>query len=413
MVQKGRRQVVIKVLSIIAALILWLYTSNDENISTTYRIANIPIEIINEDYLIQSGLTLMPNQNFSTSLKVTGKPSDVYSIKPEQFKIVADLSVYVLRKGDNRIPITIVKRPAADISIINDNNMWISLEVDSYAEKTIPIQVKTKGNVKTGFRNESAVIKPESVMVSGAEQYIESAEQAVIEVDLSNQGNSFNSTVPIVILDKLGREIKDIKINPTIAEVTVPIQKVKEVDINIKTTGELPKDLVLKSVNLLKNKVSIIGDQKALDTITSIDTEPIDLSKLKDERTNISAKLILPNNVKLVDNNNVVEGEVILNRVIQKNFTININPVNIQEGLNAKLDNTKVSIVVSGGRDIINTLEVKDIGAYVNLETLGKGEYTLPITIDIPQNVNIVSQSHKQVKVILEEKAKDVQEDTQ
>ena len=148
MVQKGRRQVVIKVLSIIAALILWLYTSNDENISTTYRIANIPIEIINEDYLIQSGLTLMPNQNFSTSLKVTGKPSDVYSIKPEQFKIVADLSVYVLRKGDNRIPITIVKRPAADISIINDNNMWISLEVDNYAEKTIPIQVKTKGNVK-------------------------------------------------------------------------------------------------------------------------------------------------------------------------------------------------------------------------------------------------------------------------
>lgn len=413
MVQKGRQQVVIKILCITAAFILWLYTSNDENISTTYRISNIPIEVINEDYLAQSGLALMPNQKFSTSLKVTGRPSDVYSIKPEHFKIVADLSIYALRKGDNRIPINIVKRPGSDISIINDNNMWITVEVDNYVEKTIPIQIKTKGNVKSGLRNGEPIVKPESTVVSGAEKYVGSVEQVIIEVDLSNQDKSFNGKLPLVAVDKLGREVREVKANPQIAEVIVPIQRIREVEINIKTTGELSKDLSLRAIKLVKDKVSIIGDSKDLDNITSIDTEPIDLSQLKNERTTINVKLILPNNIRTVENNNVIEGEVLLDKIIQKGFTLSISQVELQEELNAKLDVTNVSIVVSGTKDLINRLQDNEIRCYVNLQALGKGEYNLPIIFDLPRNVNIVSQNYKQVKVTIEEKEKEVEETTE
>ncbi len=410
MVQNGKQQIIIKVLCIIAAFVLWLYTSNDNNISTTYRISNIPIEIINEDYLIKSGLTLLPNQSFSTSLKITGTASDVYGVKPDHFKIIADLSVYALRKGDNRIPITIVKRPGVDINIINDDNMWITAKVDNYIEKTVPVQVKTKGNVKSGFYNEKPIIKPESVLVSGAEEYVSSVTQVITEVVLNDLDKSLNLTVPLEATDKIGRDVKDVKIRPEKAEIIVTIQKVKEVGIKVKTTGELPRDLALKSINLVKSRVQIIGDSKYLDSINEIGTEAIDLSKLQDEKTSISVKLNLPNNIKLVEDNNVIEGEVILDRIIQKTFTINVKPVKLREGLSAKLEGTSTVILVSGGKDAINRLDSSKLEGYINLDTLGKGEYNLPVIIDISPIVNIVSQTPKTIKVTIEENEKEDEE---
>lgn len=96
--QSQQKTLIIKICCVIAAFILWLYTSNDGNTIKTNKISNIPVEIINSDYLKQSGFVLSPNQDFTTTLKITGKPADVYAVKPENFKLQVDLSVYALKK---------------------------------------------------------------------------------------------------------------------------------------------------------------------------------------------------------------------------------------------------------------------------------------------------------------------------
>nr|WP_307897716.1 hypothetical protein [Clostridium botulinum] len=85
----------------------------------------------------------------------------------------------------------------------------------------------------------------------------------------------------------------------------------------------------------------------------------------------------------------------------QHNITGNLEINNLSSGLTAKLDRTTISLVISGGRNTINELISKGIKCYVNLNGLGKGEHKVPINIDVPKKVNIVSQSHKFVKVII------------
>jgi YbbR domain-containing protein len=98
--------------------VFWLcFYSNDETVNKTYKITNITIEIINEDVLIQSGLILSQNQDFTTSLRITGTLAEVYSVRPEEFKIVADIGAYAFKKGSNKIPINIVKKPNRNINI--------------------------------------------------------------------------------------------------------------------------------------------------------------------------------------------------------------------------------------------------------------------------------------------------------
>lgn len=407
MVQKSRRQLIVKICCIIAAFILWLYTSNDDNTNITYKISNIPIEIVNEDYLIQSGLTIVPNQKFTASLKITGKPSEVYSVRAEQFKLTADLSIYALKKGENRIPINIIRRPNNDINIVNDGSMWISIKVDNYTEKNVPIQVKVKGNSKNGFNDGAPVVKPETALISGAEQYVNSVTKAIAEVELDNPDKNINLTAPLKAVDEQGREVQEVRVNPKVVDVTVPIQKVKEVGVNVKTTGDLPKDLILRNINLSKEKIVITGDPKELLAINKLDTEPIDLSKLKDEKSKIKIKLVLPKNIKLVDGTDTIDGEINLDRVVEKNLTLDIKAVNLQNAYSADLDKKSVSIVVSGGKTAIGKLTNDVIKCYVNLESLGNGDYTVPINIELPQGISIISQNYKFVKASIKEKTGD------
>ncbi|MFU0824254.1 CdaR family protein [Clostridium sp.] len=399
MAQKSREQLIVKICCVIAAFILWLYTSNDGNTAKTYKISNIPVKIVNEDYLKQTGLILSPNQKFSISLNVTGKPVDIYAIKPEQFKLVADLSGYVMKKGENRVPVNIVRRPSGNINIVNDGAMWIFVDVDNYKEKTFEVEAEVKGSSKTGFYSEKPVIKPKTVTVSGAESYVNSVHRVIAELDLNEADKNINLAVPLKAVDRLGKEVKEVTLSPSASDVFISVQKTKNVGVNIKTTGDLPKGFILKTIKLSKENFTLVGDAKSINAVSKLETEPIDLSKFKNDVSNITVKLIVPANVKITDGSTTVDAQIILDKVSEKNVTSNIQVKNLQSGFSAKLDKETLSLVISGGKTYIDSLKEDSIKCYINLENLDEGEYTVPIKLELPQNITVISQSAKFVNV--------------
>lgn len=106
-----KRQIIIQLICLVLSFGLWLYISNVENPVTTYSLDKVPVELINETALNNSGLTLSPNQNVYVDLKLEGPRSELYSIKRDQFKVTVDLGDYVLKKGENSVPVEIVDYP--------------------------------------------------------------------------------------------------------------------------------------------------------------------------------------------------------------------------------------------------------------------------------------------------------------
>jgi len=398
--QSQQKTLIIKICCVIAAFILWLYTSNDGNTIKTNKISNIPVEIINSDYLKQSGFVLSPNQDFTTTLKITGKPADVYAVKPENFKLQVDLSVYALKKGDNKVPITIVNKPNSNVSIKNYNSMWVNIKVDNYKEKTVPIEVMINGSTRQGTNNKP-ILKIDKAVISGAEEYVNLVVKAVAFLKEKDVNNEINRVVSLKAIDKDYKEINEVSINPKRVKVLIPVNKVKQVAINIKTIGSLPKDYILQGLKVLGNKITITGNAKVLSQIEKIDTEPVNLNNLTTENSTIKVKLVVPEGIKIDSNIDTVDVEVKLDKLSQHNITGNLEINNLSSGLTAKLDRTTISLVISGGRNTINELISKGIKCYVNLNELGKGEHKVPVNIDVPKKVNIVSQSHKFVKVII------------
>lgn len=399
MVKKGRQQLIIKICCVIAAFVLWLYTSNDEASNKTYKITNIPVQILNEDDLIQSGLILEPNQKFTVSLSVTGRPVDVYSVKRDEFKIVADVGAYALKKGSNKIPINIVKKPNKNINVVNDGTIWIAVQVDNYVEKTLPIKFDFNGNSKDGFYTEAPVINPTNVKITGSEEYVNKVNKVLVEVEMNNSDKNIKISAPLKAVDKYGKEIKEVTLSPKNADVVVPIQKTKQVELNIKTIGDLGSNFVLDSIKPKSDNIVITGEPSDLVKIEKIDTEPLDLGKLTADKNYVKLNLVVPEGIKVVNGDKYIDAEVILDKIMQKNINLKIKVKNLKSDLTANMDKDNMSLVISGRSNIINNLSLEKINCYINLESLVEGEYTIPINVELPVGVTKVSENIKFVKV--------------
>ncbi|KGM95825.1 membrane protein [Clostridium novyi A str. 4552] len=409
--KKSQQQIIIKICCVIAAFILWLYTSNDGNTIRTNKISSIPIEIVNSDYLKQSGFVLSPNQDFTTALKITGKPADVYGVKAENFKLQVDLSVYALKKGENKVPITIVNKPS-NVNIINDNSMWMTIKVDNYKEKSVPIEVEVRGKNDNELSRNKPILKTDKALISGAEEYVNSVVRAKGLIELRNFQGDITKSVELKAVDKDNREVSEVNINPKNVTVLIPVKKTKEVGVNIKTTGALGKDYTLRGLKLVKGKINITGEPGVLAQINKLDTEPIDLGNIKTENSNVKVKLIIPEGVKLADNSDVVDIEVVLDKIDRQNITATLETRNLGNGLTVQLERNTISLVVSGGRNTISEIISKGLKCYVNLNGLGKGEHTVPITIDIPKGVSVISQNYKRIKVTISDNKNGAEETT-
>lgn len=81
----------LKIISVIVAIILWLYAVSELNPETTKSINDIPVEIINEEILNERNLTLAEDPASSITVRIRGLANDIRKVNISNLKAVLDL----------------------------------------------------------------------------------------------------------------------------------------------------------------------------------------------------------------------------------------------------------------------------------------------------------------------------------
>lgn len=397
-----KKQIIVKAVCVIASFCLWLYITNYENPIQTYRIKNVSVKILNQDYLKQNNLVLSPNQSFYVTLTVKGNASELFSLRADDFKLTSDVSAYALKKGVNRIPVKVDRSPD-NINIVQTDSLWIDINLDEYSQKTVPVKANIEGKPQTGLYSYEPSLNPRNVTVSGPSKEVELVNHVEVNVNVSNLSSDAMLKVVPKPVDGRGNLVSDVKVQPEAIEVGVPIKKAKSVKINVKTSGQPGAGITIKSIDPEQDYVDVIGSKAALSEIESIDTENIDLSSITGD-TEVKVKLIAPKNIQFAGSSGTITVKIVTEVQQPKstqtqNVSVNIDPLNLGSGLNAKLDKTSVNLGVSG-----NNINTGDIKASVDLSNLGEGTYSLPIKLTIPGSVTKQSQDITNVNVTITKK---------
>lgn len=398
-----KKDLIVRLICLILSFGLWLYITNVENPVKDYKLNKVPVQILNADSLKEHKLVLAPNQSFYVSLNVEGPATDVYKITPDQFKINANLAGYALKKGENQVPVEIVNYPS-NISIKNNNYLRVTIILDEYIEKSVPVKSNVKINTKQGYYAGEAQINPTTATVSGPSEYVNKVKNLVVDGDIKNADNNITINVPLKPVDEDGKEVQYVTIDPKSAEVTVPLSKGKLVAVNVPVQGNLPEGLVLKEIVPLESKIELLGDESTLSSINTIDTEPLDLSKINSS-TEVNLPLKIPNNLKVANNSKTVKVKVSVNKIITKDILKDIVASGLSEDLTAKLDPSKITVTVSGLEDDINNLKGDDISVTLDLANQKEGTVSLRPNIENKNNkIKIVKSNPESVNVIIEKK---------
>jgi len=410
MARKKNNQI-IKICCVIAAFALWLYISTQDNSPTEQVVKNVKVQLINTDAIEQQKLIELPKEEYTVTLKISGLSSDVRAVvnKPEAFKVIADMSKYTLKKGKNNIPVQVQSNPS-NVGVLKTTDMWVVVELDELAERTVPIKVDLKGKPKTGYYNLTPIVKPSDITITGAEKYVSKVASVIVKPNITGLDKDTNLSLPLTAIDSSGNPVEGIKLIKEFVEVSIPIKKVKSVGINIQTKGNLNKDIQLKALTAEPLKIDITGSEDVLNDITSLNTEPIDLSKIGTVyslNSSIEVRLVIPNNVtQVTTNGGSIRVKIEAVKSIQRTISIDVKYKNLSELYTLKPEKTTISLVVSGEEAVLNNLKNEDFSAYIDFTTAVEGEnIEVPIIIDnLPQGVTKVSASAEKVKVTIAKK---------
>jgi YbbR domain-containing protein len=209
-------------------------------------------------------------------------------------------------------------------------------------------------------------------------------------MDISGAARTQTKRIPINVYNDKGIEL-NLELNPSIAEITVPIYPIKEVGVDIPITGEVMEGYEIKEIRIEPNTVLIAGKEDILSNIDTVRCEPISVEEA-DANIYLPAEFIQGNYYIIENVNPRIEVEI--EKIISKDLIYNIEDIeykNIPEGLKVEeveVESDFILVTIEGISSVVNQVSKEDILLTADLTEGVEGSNIVEFQIDTNIELN-------------------------
>ena len=288
----------IRIMSVIVACVLWVYVMNEQNPFIT-RTFSVPVSTSN----LSSNMVVnyLPE---NVKVKVSGPRSQLSALTDDSVQAYVDFTDAKAGKG-----LYIVQARSTFGEIVEIMPERIELEVDAVKEKKVEIEPRIVGVPNSGITVGKMELDPATVTLKGAGARVDTVSKVVVLVDISNKEKSFEDEATVVALNKDGREMYDVHIQPGKVKVSVVVVKqlgTNTVPIKADLSGSLPAGFQVASIKITPDKVKLTAEPRLLGNIQFIKMAPVVLDKITGD-VELKMPLKIPDNVLADTHNAIVE----------------------------------------------------------------------------------------------------------
>ncbi|CAA9561472.1 MAG: hypothetical protein AVDCRST_MAG49-2457 [uncultured Thermomicrobiales bacterium] len=365
------------------ALLLWGWVTRIEDPDETRRFGNIPVQIAD---LPEDLVPLTRPEPVQVSL--TGPSSSVEGVSANDITVAANTED-VQEPGEYTLPLRV--STSADVRSRRVDPGEVTVRIDRLVSRQMPIDF-AEPELDRGQQRIGALV-PETleVTVSGPESLVNSVATVEVRIAVGDATDDFSRSFQAVPLDANGRVVNNVQVSPTAVNVTVPIDtRGKEVPVFLNVTGAPAEGFELGQQTVTPATVFLIGPQPVLDTIFSVETNPIDVTGATETVTQSIQLATLPPGVSVLPPDDVGVQAVI--EVQQRTFAQPlpnqaITVVGLGAGLVASVLPETATIAVEASQEAINALGAGAIQVQVDVTGLGPGTYNLEPRVLLPSGI--------------------------
>ena len=277
-----------KLLSLLAAIVMWFFIMRDQNpvMEVTYTIP-VQVQNLNSGYIIEDAPDVV-------RVVLAGPRDTIMSMKSDNLRAYIDASG--VKPGQNNVTINFT--PPAGMNLVEVKPDNIIINVDEYAEKTIPVEIVPIGKFSDDIALKSVTIVPKEVTVSGRKQQVNAVSKVVMKVNVAGQTKNFSAVSTLEAWDTAGN-VLDVHINPNQGQAQYELnllRKEKAVPITVPTVGTVAEGYEVKSTSATPTQLTVTGREEMINSVTEIQSEPIYVSGAT-ETVQGNYNLVLPNGV--------------------------------------------------------------------------------------------------------------------
>jgi YbbR domain-containing protein len=288
-----RRNLPAKILALCVAVILWVVVMNDQNPAIEGSF-NVPLAVVNSP----EGYKITKSED-SVKIKVRGPRSLFVTATADDFRAYVDLDGAQDGKQDCKVQTALPQ----GFELVEVAPETVSFDLDKIIQKQMRAEVIVTGASAPGTTVAKVTQTSSLVTIEGPESAVDTVVRVVGYVGLSGNSADFDLQVPLTAINADGREVQGVKVVPSATEVSVSLARgltKKIVTIHPVLQENLPKDYELGDVRTDPIKIEIAGDSKTIESLSAIDTEPIDLSKLTATKK-MTVRLALPDGITVTN----------------------------------------------------------------------------------------------------------------
>lgn len=262
-----RRNKMQKLIALLSSVILWFFVMDTQN------------PVINGSYDVPLTMANIPTAYkpvfFEQSVRVRLSAPRSYFIDygVNNIRAFANLQNYSA-EGEYEIPVEASYPKGFELESVNPATIHVKL--DPFIEKQIPAEV-----IVTGSPVENSVVSQlekssEQLTLIGPKTAVLEVKRVIGYIGLSNNAETFDILVPMTAIDENGREVRGVRVAPSVITVTVHIEsELRKKTVPVVANISVPEGREISETTIAPQEVEIIGREEILSSIESIKTEPL------------------------------------------------------------------------------------------------------------------------------------------
>lgn len=395
--------------SILCSFIIWIIITVNQNPTREQVFTDVHAVISLENTAAsEMGLGIVSDlSDQKYTVTVSGPNYIVSALKPEDFKITADVTninsagTYNLKligtrnSGKSGYNFVSIYPESVEVTFdyidTKDFNVVPKLIGVSAAEGLVaetPIPANSEQSVLTIKGPRSIMSKIASVgsvaEVNKTLKATQSFDSYIVLYD-SDGKILYRYTLDGKVFDADDNEVLDrrLTLDFTSLKVTQPISKKKSVSVT-PTFSSVPSgiDPMQFSPQVNITNVTVIGTPEVVDKMTTLNLSPIDFKNIGAGNCSFEISPNLPEGVKLVDSIEYFIVSLDTSKFLEKTVTVsNIKFSNIGRGLDAKSNSPIKNVKICGPIEVVSSINEQDFYAKVDLADKAEGDYTVDAEI--------------------------------
>ncbi len=388
MSEKGNK-ILYVVLSLLLAIVFWLYVDNELGNEMQMEITGVPIDFIGaEDTLPSRGLMLADGEDASLNLTISGPRSVITSLRPGDIRAQVSLTS-IGSVGPYSLDWQLVtpdRINKSDIKIERQSRSTITVQVTRLYSRDIPVNTTVVGTVDDPYlyKAEGVTTEPAVLTLSGLQENVDMVASARVVVDITGASDTIRQEYDYELLDSDGNviETQNVRVSEQRVNVTVPVYMVKELPLVVKYKESPGSRRANADCELDPKTITVAGDPLSLETLDEIVLGEVDLSRYTELDKN-PLEIKIPAGCENISGYTTTNLSIRFHGLVTKSFTVtNIKHVGASERQRFDLIAPSVDVELRGPAEDMEQVTEEDIRIVVDLtEIASDGTVTLPATV--------------------------------